>query len=130
MKQKNYAGYRFLILLLPIEYLLSPVKLCLSYRKRFFSHIFHSNSETDSNVRNNPCYLICLRHFIRSTAVTNPFFSPPKWPIFLCARIISTMSLTLTKLLYFFAIRKGSDPNPAKAGPLRKKLSLKLEKKI
>ena len=45
--------------------------------------ILDGNSENGAHVRNNLCYLICLRYLIRSRAVTNLVF--PKRPIFLDA---------------------------------------------
>ena len=50
--------------------------------------ILYGNWGNDAHVRSNLYYLICLRHLIRSRAVTNRIFPPPKRPIFLhaCAR--------------------------------------------
>ena len=42
------------------------------------------NSEIGAHVRSNPCYLICLRHLIRTRAVANRIFSPERY-IFLYA---------------------------------------------
>ena len=49
--------------------------------------IWNGNCEIGAQVRGSICYLICLRHLIRSRTVTNPFFYP-KRPIFLhaCAK--------------------------------------------
>ena len=42
-------------------------------------------SEMGAHVRSNLCYFICLRHEIRSRAVTNLSYFSPKRPIFLHA---------------------------------------------
>ena len=39
-------------------------------------HILDGNSEIVAHVKSNLCSLICLRHLIRSRAVTNRIFSP------------------------------------------------------
>ena len=46
--------------------------------------ILDGNPEVGAQVRNILCYLICLRHLIRSRAVTNWIFSP-KRPFYLHA---------------------------------------------
>ena len=42
-------------------------------------------SEKVANAESNICYLICLRHLIRSKTVTDRIFSPRKKPNFLHA---------------------------------------------
>ena len=46
--------------------------------------ILDANSEIGAHERSNPYYFICIRHSIRSGAVTNSIFSP-KRPILLDA---------------------------------------------
>ena len=45
-------------------------------------HILDGNSEIGAQVRTNLCYLMCLLHLIRSSAVTNWIFFSPKIPFF------------------------------------------------
>ena len=81
----------------------SPTRILKS--KAGYDHgipILDGNSEKGAHVRSILCTLICLRHLIRSRAVTDPFFSP-KRPNFLhvcttCSELpsnISTMGKTM-----------------------------------
>ena len=58
--------------------------------------ILDGNLETGAQIRSNVCYLICLRHLIRSRAVTNRVYLTPKEPIFLCSELPSDIS-TMTR---------------------------------
>ena len=59
--------------------------------------ILDGNSEIVAHVRSKHCYLICLRHLIRSRTVTNRIVFSPKRRIFLhacatCSELPSTLS--------------------------------------
>ena len=41
------------------------------------------DGNTEIGARNNPFYVVCLRHFISSRAVTNRIFFSPKRPIYI-----------------------------------------------
>ena len=61
--------------------------------------IFDGNSDIGSHVRSNFCYLICIMHFVRSSAVTNRILQ--KIPIFLhacatCSELPSNISVMQT----------------------------------
>ena len=55
---------------------------------QFMVLIFDDHSEIGAQVSRNVCFVTCVRHLIRSRAVTNPGFYPIK-PVFLhaCAPI-------------------------------------------
>ena len=50
------------------------------------TYIIDGNKEIGMNIRSNLCYLICLRHLIRSRAVTNRIFFLQKALTLLCVR--------------------------------------------
>ena len=54
--------------------------------------IVDGNSEIDAHVGSNLCYLICLRHSIRSKAVTNRIFLFEKTYFHACAACIELPS--------------------------------------
>ena len=53
-------------------------------RKQMFDYGTYIGWKLDAHVRSNLCYLICLRHLLRSRAVMNRIFSP-KRPMFVHA---------------------------------------------
>ena len=57
----------------------------LSFKHPTMVLILDGNSVMNAHVRSNLYCLICLRHLIKSRAVTNQFFFNPKRPIFLYA---------------------------------------------
>ena len=69
--------------------------------------ILYGNSEIDANVRRNLCYLICLRHLIRTSAGTKRIFTLKRTLIFYhacatCSKLPSNLSTMLTvRFLYF-----------------------------
>ena len=66
--------------------------------------ILHGSSDIGAYVRSNLHYLIRLRHSIRSRAVINPIFFPPKSPIYFhgCARCSELPSHICTMALPCF----------------------------
>ena len=55
------------------EFFLLPIMYKISFFQTIVL-ILDGNSDTGAHVINNLCYFICLRHLIRSSAVTNRVF--------------------------------------------------------
>ena len=87
-----------------VSYYLHP------YSKRFLMVlILDASSEMGAHGRNNLCYLISLRHWIRSRKVTNPIFFQ-KRPIFFHACVsfskLSSDINTMGFLLVFYKLMR------------------------
>ena len=77
----------YIFLLKRIHFSIFFCNICFVPYFRIISWYLDGNSEIGAHVKNNLCYLICLRHLIKSRAVTNQICFAPKRPMFLWREI-------------------------------------------
>ena len=83
-----------------VQRMMTLIKQCYQLIRPGPWYLSDGSSEIDAHIRSNLCYLIWLRHLMRSRAVTNRFFFSPRIPFFLqmcatCSKIPSTMNTSL-----------------------------------
>ena len=68
------------------------VLLGVTHGATMYTYIRYGNSEICAHIRNNLCYLICLRPLIRSSTEKNQMFFYPEGPILQILHACSTYS--------------------------------------